>query len=264
LLLAIFTYLKPKDLHGFLQFLLSLLAGLLGGLEILNGLLGTLARFLCLLDGFTELAPEPGLDGFAKGFSILSVLLEGEAIQRVVEGIPEVILGLFEALGCWLALWNLTGLLGGFGEISLLGGPECILEWLGLCTLLLVGRLSRCARLAGILRLGLGLLALLGLARLLSLGCLWLARLLALLGTLLLSLGCLWLARLLALLGALRLSLGCLWLSLLGALRLALLGALRLAGLRLLALGCLWLAGLLSLLGDLWLLGRWWLLIPDS
>ena len=273
-------------MHGFLQLLLSLLPGLLGGLEILGGLPSTFAGLLGLLDSFADLALEPGPDGFAEGFSILSVLLEGEAIQGVVEGVLEIILGLFEELGCWLAFGDPPGLLGGFGEISLLGGLPGVLEWLGLCTLWLTGRLSRCARLAGILRLGLGLLALPGLARLLALlGVLGLA--------LLLTLGCLWLAGL-ALLGAGLLSLGCLrltgLLALLRALRLALLGALGLARLRLLALSCLrlagllarllallgallrllallgalGLAGLLALLGALLLLGRRWLLIPDS
>ena len=247
-------------MHGFLQLLLSLLPGLLGGLEILGGLPSTFAGLLGLLDSFADLALEPGPDGFAEGFSILSVLLEGEAIQGVVEGVLEIILGLFEELGCWLAFGDPPGLLGGFGEISLLGGLPGVLEWLGLCTLWLTGRLSRCARLAGILRLGLGLLALPGLARLLALlGVLGLA--------LLLTLGCLWLAGL-ALLGAGLLSLGCLrltgLLALLRALRLALLGALGLARLRLLALSCLRLAGLLALLGALLLLGRRWLLIPDS
>ena len=54
--MAILAHLKPKDLHGFLQFLLSLFAGLPGGLEILEWLLGSFAGLLGLLDGFADLA----------------------------------------------------------------------------------------------------------------------------------------------------------------------------------------------------------------
>jgi len=169
LLLAILAHLKPKDLHGFLQFLLSLFTGLLGGLEILEWLLRSFAGLLGLLDGFADLTLKSGLDGFTQGFTVFSNLLEGESVKSVVEGVLKIVVGLFKASCRRPAFGNLAGLLGRFGEVALLGSLPSVLERLGLCTLLLAGLLASL------------LILLLALSRLRLTGLLALLRLLALL-----------------------------------------------------------------------------------